>query len=194
MKGFQITRGGYDPTREGYEITKRIVGSYESICGFKMTINENHDAKGNYTLLSWQSVQNKTDNTSADYYPFNYALDLTGIFIDGLDGIPTIKFHRDMVWTDEVPKDQPECGFNNELCTGATISVTHATVIVILGFTFLAAALGGTCSIRTRKVEKELHSIWKIDPKEVSDHVRHEDDNETMMHLAADKPEVGLNR
>ena len=47
-----------------------------------MTINENHDAKGNYSLLSWQPVEKSSDPESTDYYPHGFALDVTGVFVE----------------------------------------------------------------------------------------------------------------
>lgn len=70
---------GYDPTRDGTAIIKKILNRkyssrdpkhsqiftecfhililyYSGMQGFDMRINEHGDAKGNYTLLSWQAV------------------------------------------------------------------------------------------------------------------------------------------
>ncbi|KAK6057967.1 hypothetical protein COOONC_04463, partial [Cooperia oncophora] len=48
---------GYDPTRDGAAIIKKVLNrKYSSMQGFDMRINEHGDAKGNYTLLSWQVV------------------------------------------------------------------------------------------------------------------------------------------
>ncbi|CAI4232715.1 unnamed protein product [Auanema sp. JU1783] len=160
---------GYDPTRDGDAITRRIIGRrYDSMQGFAMRINDFGDAKGNYTLLSWQAVQPVMNKDNADYYPLDHALDITAVFVEdsSSDGRPPrLDFKKPIKWFNGLPKDRPECGFHGELCShGGYISLIVLLVlsIIVFGFTLITSF-----AYRSRRFEKELHSIWKIEPREI---------------------------
>ncbi|PAV83685.1 hypothetical protein WR25_22112 [Diploscapter pachys] len=82
-KTFEEIARGDDGTRDGVAIMNQILNQkYQSIQGFEMGIDSNGDAEGNYTLLSYQKVEPMNDSHSVDYYPMDYALDITATFID----------------------------------------------------------------------------------------------------------------
>ncbi|EPB72092.1 hypothetical protein ANCCEY_08814 [Ancylostoma ceylanicum] len=106
---------GYDPTRDGAAIIKKILNrKYSSMQGFDMRINEHGDAKGNYTLLSWQAVEPVRTKGDGNYYPLDHALDITAMFVDGGEGhnnMPKLvsrKFEKElaMIWKIEVREIQ----------------------------------------------------------------------------------------
>lgn len=56
--------------------------------GFKMRINENGDAEGNYTLLTRQFVLKHENPQSPDYYPNDRALIPSAFFVRTNDSMP----------------------------------------------------------------------------------------------------------
>ncbi|KAK6738823.1 hypothetical protein RB195_020741 [Necator americanus] len=161
---------GYDPTRDGAAIINKILNrKYSSMQGFDMRINEHGDAKGNYTLLSWQEVEPVKSKTDGNYYPLDHALDITAMFVDGGEGqnnMPELVFNKPILWIDGPTRDQPDCGFHGELCRdyGGYISVISLILFVII---LIGGAISAGFVYRSRKFEKELAMIWKIEVREV---------------------------
>ncbi|PIO71702.1 hypothetical protein TELCIR_06394 [Teladorsagia circumcincta] len=161
---------GYDPTRDGAAIIKKVLNrKYSSMQGFDMRINEHGDAKGNYTLLSWQAVEPVRTKGDGNYYPLDHALDITAMFVDGGEGhnnMPKLVFHKPIMWIDGPTRDQPDCGFHGELCRDYGGYISFISFIL-----FFIVLIGGAISAgfvyRSRKFEKELAMIWKIEVREV---------------------------
>ncbi|EYC01466.1 hypothetical protein Y032_0107g3818 [Ancylostoma ceylanicum] len=161
---------GYDPTRDGAAIIKKILNrKYSSMQGFDMRINEHGDAKGNYTLLSWQAVEPVRTKGDGNYYPLDHALDITAMFVDGGEGhnnMPKLVFNKPIMWMDGPTRDQPDCGFRGELCRdyGGFISLVSFIVFFII---LIGGAISAGFVYRSRKFEKELAMIWKIEVREI---------------------------
>ncbi|KHJ91986.1 adenylate/guanylate cyclase catalytic domain protein [Oesophagostomum dentatum] len=137
--------------------------------GFDMRINEHGDAKGNYTLLSWQAVEPVRTKTDGNYYPLDHALDITAMFVDGGEGLnnmPKLVFNKPIMWIDGPTRDQPDCGFHGELCRdyGGYISLVSFVLFFII---LIGGAISAGFVYRSRKFEKELAMIWKIDVREI---------------------------
>uniref|UniRef100_A0A1I7XA08 Guanylate cyclase n=1 Tax=Heterorhabditis bacteriophora TaxID=37862 RepID=A0A1I7XA08_HETBA len=169
-------RDRYDATRDGAAIIKRIIGrKYTSMQGFDMRINEHGDAKGNYTLLSWQEVAPVMDKRDPKYYPLDRALDISAVFVeDGNKRLPRLdqlfdflsRFNKAIMWLSGPPKDQPDCGFHGELCNDET-GYTSPIILSIFVMVLAGSVLVGGFAYRSRKFEKELAMIWKIEAREV---------------------------
>lgn len=163
----------YDPTADGKAIIDRIVNKkYRSIQGFDMRIDERGNSKGNFSLLSWQEVLPVNNKSDPKYYPLDHALDLTAIFVEASDRgrLPVLQFKSAKIhWVHGVaPPDQPECGFDGLLCEKSGIAQYYTIIIpiaVAVAVLTLCAYFWNLC--RSRRFEKELSSIWKIDPYEV---------------------------
>ncbi|VDM63969.1 unnamed protein product [Angiostrongylus costaricensis] len=161
---------GYDPTRDGAAIIRKILNrKYSSMQGFDMRINANGDAKGNYTLLAWQKVEPVRTKDDGNYYPLDHALDITAMFVDEGDGqnnMPKLVFHKPIIWLDGPTRDQPYCGFHGELCRdyGGYISVISFMLFAVV---LIGGAISAGFIYRSRKFEKELAMIWKIEVREV---------------------------
>lgn len=83
-----------------------------------MHIDENGNAEGNYTLLSFQTILPITNKQSNNYYPLNFALDITANFITNnnkYNNLPFLRFFKKLKW-DKIPLDKPVCGFYGENC------------------------------------------------------------------------------
>uniref|UniRef100_A0A1I7TT06 Guanylate cyclase n=1 Tax=Caenorhabditis tropicalis TaxID=1561998 RepID=A0A1I7TT06_9PELO len=163
----------YDPTADGKAIIDRIVNKkYRSIQGFDMRIDERGNSKGNFSLLSWQEVASVDNKSDPKYYPLNHALDLTAIFVEApdKDRLPILQFKTSKInWPKgEPPLDEPLCGFHGELCQKKGLFSYLTVIIMILIITFLIVLSIFTFNfLRSRRFEKELSMIWKIDPYEV---------------------------
>ncbi|VDM77114.1 unnamed protein product, partial [Strongylus vulgaris] len=174
---------GYDPTRDGAAIIKKILNRkystnrkghfcsvedgfslplHSGMQGFDMRINDHGDAKGNYTLLSWQAVEPVRNKDDGNYYPLDHALDITAMFVDGGDGInnmPKLVFNKPIMWIDGPTRDQPDCGFHGELCRdyGSYISLVAFVLfsIVLIGGAISAGFMGEHTWYTGQDVEKK---------------------------------------
>lgn len=136
-----------------------------------MRIDERGNSKGNFSLLSWQRVAPVMNKSDPKYYPLDHALDLTAIFVEApdKDRLPNLAFKAARIqWPKgDVPLDEPVCGFHGELCRKKGIfNYLTFTILGVIGV-FSIALTGSFSFFRSRRFEKELSSIWKIDPFEV---------------------------
>ncbi|KAF1766037.1 hypothetical protein GCK72_005992 [Caenorhabditis remanei] len=163
----------YDPTADGKAIIDRIVNKkYRSIQGFDMRIDERGNSKGNFSLLSWQEVTSVDNKSDPKYYPLNHALDLTAIFVEApdKDRLPILQFKSPMIiWPNGIPPlDEPNCGFHGENCRQKGVFSYVTFIVMVLIAIFCLILTGFTLNLlRSRRFEKELSMIWKIDPYEV---------------------------
>ena len=156
-----ILREGNSPYN-GTLVTSKLVGrSYDSAMGYKVFMDENGDAEGNYTLLGKKPLPGD-----------KFGLVPVGSFYlshDGEDhepGLPVLGLHHAIPWpAGRPPGDQPACGFHGELCPAddycdIVMGVLGAVVLVILGV--------GSVFYRTWKYEQELDRVlWKIEYKDL---------------------------
>ncbi|CAJ0587054.1 unnamed protein product, partial [Mesorhabditis spiculigera] len=152
-----------EPEADGQGIIRRILGStYYSIQGFEMTFDNSGNAQGNYSILTWLPVKAMTKVNSTEYYPMDHALDVSGVFAKDENGLKAL-WNKDVIWNKHtVPRDEPECGFNNDKCNQPK---KFSLFVVLVGVSSLI--IGIIMFIRNTKYEKELKMIWKIDPKEI---------------------------
>ncbi|CAJ0959875.1 unnamed protein product, partial [Mesorhabditis belari] len=153
-----------EPEAEGSKIVKRILGStYYSIQGFDMTFDDQGNAQGNFSILTYRPVIPDSNESSTEYYPLSFGLNVSGMFVKDVNG--RSKLHL-LEGVSNVPRDAPECGFHGELCNDGHSFLTQLSVIVVmLGITSLI--IGVAMVIRNSKYEKELKMIWKIDSKDI---------------------------
>ncbi|CAB3405369.1 unnamed protein product [Caenorhabditis bovis] len=160
----------FDPTEDGSAIIDLIVNKkYTSIQGFEMRIDNKGNSQGNFSLLTWQSVKPIMNPDDAKYYPMDHALDITSVFTapENDSSLPTLSLKaKTIYWKTgvEPPPDEPICGFHGEKC-----KKNHLFTLAIMGAVTFVAVLGIVLSGLTysRKFEKELAMIWRIEPHEV---------------------------
>ncbi|CAI5441250.1 unnamed protein product [Caenorhabditis angaria] len=182
-----VNRTGYDPTADGSAIIKKIVGkNYRSIQGFDMVIDEKGNSKGNFTVLSWQNVVPITNKSDTKYYPLTHALDVSATFLANQSSLPILFMKKNITWkNNEIPLDEPICGFNGEKCEN-TNSLTPITMS-ILGILAFFAGIVAIFIYRSQKFEKELSMIWRIDSSEIQRVIGGESTVSLMAPTKADK-------
>ncbi|CAI2325336.1 unnamed protein product [Caenorhabditis sp. 36 PRJEB53466] len=154
-----------------------------------MRIDERGNSKGNFSLLSWQNVQPIMNKSDPKYYPLNHALDLTAIFVEApdKDRLPNLAFKsgQRIQWPmGAPPPDMPVCGFHGELCRKKGI-FNYAMMIVLCIVAFFSLVISGF-TLKSRRFEKELAMIWKIDQFEVRRVVGSANNESTASLLKAD--------
>eukprot|EP00057_Strongylocentrotus_purpuratus_P014597 XP_011669071.1 PREDICTED: atrial natriuretic peptide receptor 1-like [Strongylocentrotus purpuratus] len=135
---------------DGYVITRKMWGrSFQGISG-TVTINENGDRSGDYSLWDMTNTEDGTFEVLANYYGETGVIETTGV---------------KPVWPGGgigPPRDAPECGFENELCQSNELPILGlvgiAAVVVVL------AAAGILFVIyRKHRLDAELMSMsWKV--------------------------------
>ncbi|CAG9865362.1 unnamed protein product [Phyllotreta striolata] len=161
--------------KNGTKIIETIIeinGTYKSITGAMMNLDKNGDSEGNYSVVAFSLPKNKIvrDNFTCDYQlrpvgQFYQSSDLNNSF-------PRYELNSNtqIYWPDgnNRPKDQPSCGFDNELCPKPNTqlnSIIAAGVLAIMLFCFGVI----TMSIyRKWKIEQEIEGLlWKINREEI---------------------------
>jgi guanylate cyclase, other len=67
-----------------------------------------------------------------------------------------------------IPNDEPQCGFNNELCTKNDGHVVSMVTAGILGLILFCSVVISTSIYRKWKIELEIEGLlWKIEPHEI---------------------------
>ncbi|KAJ6645523.1 Guanylate cyclase 32E [Pseudolycoriella hygida] len=166
--------------KNGTAIIDHIKGtSYESAMGYLVYIDENGDAAGNYTILSINSSQNKTNNEHG-LYPI-------GTFnAPQLIEIPDLQLFDEIKWLGSGPPvAEPRCGFRGEKCisyTGEISAGIAGGIVVILMIISLVL-------YRNWRYEQELDSLlWKVDFKEIQMHENDKDNNTQQKQTRATHP------
>lgn len=67
-----------------------------------------------------------------------------------------------------MPQDEPQCGFENELCNKDDGHVTSMIIAVILGLVLFCSIVITISIYRKWKIELEIEGLlWKIEPQEI---------------------------
>jgi hypothetical protein len=67
-----------------------------------------------------------------------------------------------------IPNDEPQCGFNNELCTKNDGHVVSMVTAGVLGLILFCSIVISTSIYRKWKIELEIEGLlWKIEPHEI---------------------------
>ncbi|XP_072387454.1 receptor-type guanylate cyclase Gyc76C-like isoform X1 [Diabrotica undecimpunctata] len=153
----------------------KINGTYKSITGALMKLDKNGDSEGNYSVIAFSEPQNKIVRYN---FSCDYQMRPVGQFYQSSDvnnSLPRyeLNVNTQIYWPDGYnrPKDQPSCGFDNELCPKPNTqlnSIIAAGVLAIMLFCFGVI----TMSIyRKWKIEQEIEGLlWKISREEIQDY------------------------
>ena len=156
-----ILREGNSPDN-GTLVTSKLVGrSYDSAMGYKVYMDENGDAEGNYTLIGKQQLgSDKYGLVPVGRFYLNHANDT------GLHGLPVLGLDKDISWpVGRPPDDQPVCGFHGKNCPPD--DYCEIVLGVVGGLTGVILVVGSV-AYRNWRYEQELDSLlWKIEYKEL---------------------------
>ncbi len=89
--------------------------------GFQVRIDENGDALGNFSLLSLQSIISNMNASHPNYYPMQWALQVSAYFEDDERDNSSVRLRMldtlTIPWPNgQAPADAPKCGFYDEKC------------------------------------------------------------------------------
>ena len=122
----------------GTAVMSEILGlRYRSIFGFDQQIDENGDADGNFTLLSFTK---DIGLRPAAHFISQECSEVSPVCLPFIPKIQFIAGHSIKWLPNEIPPDEPECGFNNEYCE-QNINWTQMLLITCC-FSLLSIALG----------------------------------------------------
>lgn len=181
-----------DIVSNGTRIIESIIkrGSYSSITGANMQLDQNGDSEGNFSVLALQSY-----NLSVKSFSCPHHMIAVGYFLKQRDYLVSespqlqpcltatggtncpclLQEYKLLTPNSKIdwpggfkPEDEPSCGFNNEACQkdeSQKNSIIAAAVLAVL--LFCAGVI--TMSIyRKWKIEQEIEGLlWKIDPDEI---------------------------
>ncbi|GAB0097290.1 Guanylate cyclase [Sergentomyia squamirostris] len=152
--------------------------TYHSIQGFDVYIDGNGDAEGNFTLISLQdelvmaqamSIEGAGPSPTSN--PLKMSMQPVGYFVYSTPAnIPEFRYinpQRPIRWlTGVVPRAEPVCGFDEELCQSRRRDWRYLLSGVCVAL-FLAVA--GAFLIKHYRYEQTLACLlWKVDLKEVT--------------------------
>ncbi|XP_059618023.1 guanylate cyclase 32E-like [Phlebotomus argentipes] len=159
-------------------IMERIVNrTYHSIQGFDVYIDANGDAEGNFTLISLQdelslaqALTSDAEEPSPTSNPLKMSMQPVGYFVySSPANIPEFRYinpQRTIKWLKGVPRAEPVCGFDDELCQPKNKDWRYLLSGVCVAL-FLAVA--GAFLIKHYRYEQTLACLlWKVDLKEVT--------------------------
>eukprot|EP00057_Strongylocentrotus_purpuratus_P009404 XP_011663878.1 PREDICTED: atrial natriuretic peptide receptor 1-like isoform X2 [Strongylocentrotus purpuratus] len=136
--------------RDGYKITRKMWNrTFEGISG-TVTINSNGDRDADYSLWDMTDTEEGTFEVIANYYGATgefKVTDIAPVWPGGATG---------------PPKDEPDCGFNNEYCVNKDLPV-----LGIVGITAGVVVIAALCAIfliyRKLRLDAELMKMsWRI--------------------------------
>uniref|UniRef100_A0AAN0LJ60 Multifunctional fusion protein n=3 Tax=Arthropoda TaxID=6656 RepID=A0AAN0LJ60_9ACAR len=163
----KVLEKGGKPT-DGDKIMNYIINqSYESILGFTDRIDSNGDAEGNYTLLAFKDDGGMLVHNDNLVYVTLPRMIPVGKFkkVKNSD-LPQLFIDREIVWLngEKPPKDETECGFDNENCKFKPSFL----LILICSVMFLIFIVSMVLILRRFRYEQKLESeFWRVDFQEV---------------------------
>lgn len=143
--------------------------SYTSVTGYDIHIDNNGDSEGNFSVivLKPHNFSTRDGNFTCNYH----LLPLASFIASKSDGLPEFKFNNieRIEWPGGVvPQDEPQCGFENELCNKDDSHVTSMIIAVILGLVLFCSIVITISIYRKWKIELEIEGLlWKIEPQEI---------------------------
>ncbi|KAJ1522077.1 hypothetical protein ONE63_002388 [Megalurothrips usitatus] len=139
--------------------------TYTSVTGATIKIDEQGDSEGNFSVLAMKPYKLRIENFTCDFH-----MVVVGQFQQGKS--PEFRLTSPNMQIDwpggHKPEDEPNCGFNNELCPE---DHSHQGGVVAAGTlaVLLFCAIVVTVSIyRKWKIEQEIEGLlWKVDPNDI---------------------------
>ncbi|VEN37483.1 unnamed protein product [Callosobruchus maculatus] len=162
-----------DVASNGTKIIETIIkinGTYKSITGAMMKIDKNGDSEGNFSVIAFTHPREKVvhDNFTCSFQmrpvvQFKSELD------DDDSTLPSYSPNKYIYWPNGVrPKDEPSCGFDNELCPKADTQLNSVVAAGVLAVALFCAAVVTASIYRKWKIEQEIEGLlWKIDREEI---------------------------
>lgn len=147
---------------------------YESVTGASISIDDNGDSEGNYTVLAvkFSNVSRAiTINKMApSTFYCHYEMVPVGRFDYTNSTTPKFTLTDKIPWVSQrAPLDEPPCGYGNEKCSDDDRRLRDSQIAAgVLGCIFIAAVITTLFVYRKWKVEQEIAGlVWKIDPKDI---------------------------
>ncbi|XP_044753115.1 receptor-type guanylate cyclase Gyc76C-like isoform X2 [Coccinella septempunctata] len=158
--------------RNGTRIVEAIIkmGSYRSVTGAMMKLDENGDSEGNFSVLALRP----TPNSRHVYGHFQcpYQMRPVGQFFQQFDDFPEYKINPNtqIEWATgkDKPNDEPSCGFDNQLCPKANTQLNSIIAVGVLSVLLFCVGVITMSIYRKWKIEQEIEGLlWKIDRDEI---------------------------
>ncbi|XP_067129062.1 guanylate cyclase 32E-like isoform X2 [Centruroides vittatus] len=149
----KVLEEGGSPTDGEAIMGKMRNGKYQSVLGFKVLIDGNGDVEGNYTLLAYLPDESG-----------NWTMRAVARFgRKEKDELPKFILEKEINWINDVPKSEPECGFDGKKCS------KEWKIILICTASIALISIAGFFILRHYHYEHKLaRLLWKIDIKEVT--------------------------
>ncbi|XP_073839417.1 receptor-type guanylate cyclase Gyc76C-like [Musca autumnalis] len=160
----------YNIASDGTKIIETIIknGTYKSVTGATIKIDNNGDSEGNFSVLAYKPFKySYRENLQCNFHMVPVAH-----FQQGTD-IPEYKLINGSMRVDwpsggDRPFDEPMCGFANELCKKDDRHITSLVAAGILGLLLFCAGVVTMSIYRKWKIELEIEGLlWKIDISEI---------------------------
>ncbi|XP_046856398.1 atrial natriuretic peptide receptor 1-like isoform X4 [Xenia sp. Carnegie-2017] len=163
----------------GKNIIANLKGhTFDSVFGFKMTFDNSSNVIFNMTLLHQEYVNGTKEKSKCEPFdamnPCKVMKELASFWLNekNLDEQSYHGLKEKIAWYGGlgIPKDTPDCGFNNELCRNKKKSNKMTKIIgSVSGVLALLLLLLLFNIFRQYSMEKQLHSLlWKVDPSDIS--------------------------
>ncbi|UYV71690.1 hypothetical protein LAZ67_9000053 [Cordylochernes scorpioides] len=145
--------------RNGTDTIRRIIEmkKYESVTGALMSIEENGDVAGNYTVLAGHTRRGPTKD--------KLVMMPVGRFLhDDSLALPVFRQTHAIDWVaGRLPLDEPPCGFDGSKCH-IPPDRNREIVAVVLGTALIIVALLAAILYRNWRYEQEISGLlWKIE-------------------------------
>ncbi|XP_045475600.1 receptor-type guanylate cyclase Gyc76C-like isoform X2 [Harmonia axyridis] len=158
--------------RNGSRIVQAIIkmGSYRSVTGAMMKLDEKGDSEGNFTVLALRPTPNSTHVYKNFECP--YQIRPVGQFYQQSDDFPkyNINNNTQIEWASgkDKPNDEPSCGFQNELCPKANTQLNSIIAVGVLSVLLFCVGVITMSIYRKWKIEQEIEGLlWKINREEI---------------------------
>ncbi|RWS26175.1 guanylate cyclase 32E-like protein [Leptotrombidium deliense] len=142
---------------DGEKLLDHIKGlQYESILGFSVTIDNNGDAEGNYTLLALLQTERGSNKSMKPVGTFTH---------QNNSSLPLLHIEHPIQWiAGKPPVSEPQCGFYGELCT----LKPNWLLISVCSLTGLLMLIASSFAFRHYRYEHKLACLlWKVDIREI---------------------------
>ncbi|KAI9555200.1 hypothetical protein GHT06_017715 [Daphnia sinensis] len=165
-----------EAAKNGTRLFQHIIRDrkYESVTGASISIDDNGDSEGNYTVLAvkFSNVSRAiTINKMApSTFYCHYEMVPVGRFDYTNSTTPKFALTDKISWVSQrAPLDEPPCGYGNEKCSDDDRRLRDSQIAAgVLGCIFIAAVITTLFVYRKWKVEQEIAGlVWKIDPKDI---------------------------
>lgn len=167
--------------RDGRALFSEIIKmkSYTSITGAKISIDENGDSEGNYTLIAFKPLPRGELFHREMHSDINFTCQYYMVPVANFQPQPpteNITYPRmrlfpgsQIDWVGgKKPSDEPKCGFEGEKCHGPGQGYRSVITAGVLGFVLFVVISVAASLYRKWKIEQEIEGLlWKIDENEL---------------------------